>query len=176
MADVAAYPLAVDAVALRAFVDPAVGREDVVDVTAGDAAGLGVGTLPVEVEDGIDRGPGQVVPAELAHPGLVLSAADRGKGDAADGIRPEDVPPDEDRPAAPFAGDQGRAVPGGPDGLRRVGYRPDGGLAPEAFKAKAEAIDARRFDGADGGFDGLRMEEVVLVGKHQVGRRDPGEG
>ena len=83
----------VDVVKLCAFLDPAIGRKNVVDVAARDAAGLGVGTLPVEVEDGIDRRPGEVVPAQFAHPGLILSTADRREGDAADGIRPEDIIP-----------------------------------------------------------------------------------
>lgn len=95
MADVAAHPFAVDVVSLRALLDPAVGREDVVDVAPGDAAGTGIRILAVEVEGRVDGGPGQVVPAELAHPGLVLSSADRRERDAADGIRPEDMPPDE---------------------------------------------------------------------------------
>lgn len=176
VADVVAHPFAVDAVAFRAFVDPSVGGEDVVDVAAGNAARAGVRVLAVEVKDGVDRGPGKVVPAEFAHPGLILSSADRREGDAADGIRPEDVPPDKDRPAAPIAGDQGRTVSAGPDGLRCVRYRLEGWLAPEAFKSEAEAIDARRFNGRDCGFEGLRMEDVVLIGKHQVGGRDSGEG
>ena len=165
MVDVAAQPRAVDVVKLGAFLDPAIGRKNVVDVAARDAAGLGVGTLPVEVEDGIDRRPGEVVPAQFAHPGLILSTADRREWDAADGIRPEDMPPDEDRPAAASAGNQVRAVSVGSNDGGPAGDRLDYRLCLEPGESEAETIDARGLDCGEGGFEGLRMEEIVLVGK-----------
>lgn len=172
MADVAAHPFAVDAVAFRAFVDPSVGGEDVVDVAAGNAARAGVRVLAVEVKDGVDRGPGKIVPTEFAHPGLILSSADRRKGDAADGVRPEDVPPDEDRPTLVVAGNQCRAVSVGPGGCRRVRDWLKCWLVLETGETEAEAIDIRGFNGSKGNLERLRMEKIVLVGKCHEGRCD----
>lgn len=176
MANIAAEPLTVDVVACGTLADPVIGGEDAVDVPFRNAAGLGVGALAVRIKDAGNGCPGQVVPRELGHPCLVFAAAYRREGDVSDGCGFEDMLPDEDRPAVRLSCDEFRAVSVGPDGLRRVGCRLDGGLAPEAFKSETEAIDARGFNGLDGGSEGLRMEEIVLVGKHQVGGRDPGEG
>ena len=111
----------------------------------------------------------QVKAEEKTKSGLILSSADRREGDAADGIRPEDMPPDENRPAAASAGNQVRAVSVGSNDGGPAGDRLDYRLCLEPGESEAEAIDARGLDCGEGGFEGLRMEEIVLVGKHQIG-------
>lgn len=125
--------------------------------------------LTVEVECWLNGRPFEPHPAEFAHPGLVLASADGRKGDVADRGSSEDVPPDEDRPAVAAAGDEVRTIARREvDGGRSVDRLHKRGVG-EALKSEAETVNVRLLDCADGDFEGLRMEDVVLVGEHDIG-------
>ena len=175
MADVAAEPGGVDVVEFGPLGDPFVGVHDIFNITYGNAARPGVGVFAIEIECRLDFRPGQVLPAELAHPGLVFAAADGRERNVADDFRAEDVPPDEDRPAGATTSNQFRSVSVGQCDGRFFPQCSELRLFAETLEAEAETVDLGARDGLVGDLERLGMQEIVLVGEHEVWCLDAGK-